>query len=539
VTLSVCAGLVISLASDAREQLEIVHDNMAGSVAMANAQSALWELRYGFPQFMVLDAAGKQKIVDEEPKLRNRVNDAFKVYAGLQLSAEEREAFEKMKGVFNQYMDARPKWFQLMNEGKLDEAREWRAATTTPFGAATVKAFLGQAELQVKASQAREQVAINLLQRDRAITLGVLLAALLSTLAIMFWSARAIMKSIGAEPHEAAAIADRIAAGDLTQTVTAREGDRSMMAALQRMQNQLRWIVGNIRNSSDSIRQGTGEITAGNQNLSQRTEEQASALEETSASMQQMTATVGQNAQNARKANELAAQASGVAAKGGEVVREAVGTMNGITQSSKKIADIIGVIDGIAFQTNILALNAAVEAARAGEQGRGFAVVASEVRSLAQRSAAAAKEIKDLITDSVAKVDAGSRQVNDAGRTMEEIVSSVKSVTGLISEITAASQEQAQGIEQVSETMTQLEKVTQQNAAMVEEASAAAASLEEQAIALTNAVAAFRLPDAPARPPARLTESFERPTPADNHAAVRRQYAGVVNPKENPAWLPS
>jgi methyl-accepting chemotaxis protein len=182
-----------------------------------------------------------------------------------------------------------------------------------------------------------------------------------------------------------------------------------------------------------------------------------------------------------------------VAAKGGEVVRQAVGTMNGITESSKKIADIIGVIDGIAFQTNILALNAAVEAARAGEQGRGFAVVASEVRSLAQKSAAAAKEIKDLITDSVAKVNAGSQQVNDTGRTMEEIVASVKKVTSLIAEITAASQEQAQGIEQVSETMTQLEKVTQQNAAMVEEASAAAGSLEEQSRALASAVSVFRL----------------------------------------------
>jgi methyl-accepting chemotaxis protein len=255
------------------------------------------------------------------------------------------------------------------------------------------------------------------------------------------------------------------------------------------------------------------EIAQGNSDLSSRTEEQASALEETSASMQQMTATVGQNAQNAKKVNELAAQASGIAAKGGEVVREAVGTMNGITESSKKIADIIGVIDGIAFQTNILALNAAVEAARAGEQGRGFAVVASEVRSLAQRSAAAAKEIKDLITDSVAKVDAGSRQVNDTGRTMEEIVASVKKVTSLIAEITAASQEQAQGIEQVSETMTQLEKVTQQNAAMVEEASAAAGSLEEQSKELASAVSAFQLS-------AEHLTSNARPVEAKKPAAV-------------------
>jgi methyl-accepting chemotaxis protein len=292
---------------------------------------------------------------------------------------------------------------------------------------------------------------------------------------MLLWSVRHVMRAIGAEPSAAVAVAERIAGGDLTRAVPAAAGDRtSLMAALARMQEQLRQIVGNIRASSDSIGAGSGEITAGNENLSQRTEQQASALEETSAS----------------------AQASGVAAKGGEVVREAVGTMNGITQSSKKIADIIGVIDGIAFQTNILALNAAVEAARAGEQGRGFAVVASEVRSLAQRSAAAAKEIKDLITDSVSKVNAGSQQVNDTGRTMEEIVASVKKVTGLIAEITAASQEQAQGIEQVSGTMTQLEKVTQQNAAMVEQASAAAGALQDQSKALASAVAAFQLPQA-------------------------------------------
>jgi len=235
------------------------------------------------------------------------------------------------------------------------------------------------------------------------------------------------------------------------------------------------------------------EIAQGNSDLSTRTEEQASALEQTSASMQQITATVGQNAQNAKQANELAAQASEIASRGGQAMQAVVTTMDGIAESSRKIADIIGVIDGIAFQTNILALNAAVEAARAGEQGRGFAVVASEVRSLAQRSAAAAKEIKGLITDSVAKVDAGSAQVDSAGATIEEIVGSVKKVTGLIAEITATSQEQAQGIGQVSETMTQLEKVTQQNAAMVEEASAAAGSLEEQSKALASAVGVFQL----------------------------------------------
>jgi methyl-accepting chemotaxis protein len=322
-----------------------------------------------------------------------------------------------------------------------------------------------------------------------------LLAIVALALAISIGIALVMSRRIVRPLHEAIGVAGRIAAGDLTSRIRADGADETaaLSRALRDMNESLKRIVTGVRSGTDLVGTASREIAQGNADLSTRTEQQASALEETSASMQQMTATVGQNAQNAKKANELAAQASSVAAKGGEVVREAVGTMNAITDASKKIADIIGVIDGIAFQTNILALNAAVEAARAGEQGRGFAVVASEVRNLAQRSAAAAKEIKDLITDSVSKVDAGSRQVNDAGRTMEEIVSSVKKVTGLIAEITAASQEQAQGIEQVSETMTQLEKVTQQNAAMVEEASAAAGSLEEQSKALSSAVAAFRL----------------------------------------------
>ncbi len=319
---------------------------------------------------------------------------------------------------------------------------------------------------------------------------GIVLLVALS--AVLVWlMARSITVPLG----EAVRVAAALAKGDLSQKVEVRSKDEigQLMMALRGTVGQLAAIVGRIKESSDLVNTASCEIAQGNADLSSRTEEQASALEETSASMQQMTATVSQNAENAKKANELAATASDVAFKGGEAVREVVGTMNGITQSSKKIADIIGVIDGIAFQTNILALNAAVEAARAGEQGRGFAVVASEVRSLAQRSAAAAKEIKDLITDSGSKVDAGSRQVNDAGRTMEEVVASVRKVTALIGEIAAASQEQAQGIEQVSETMTQMEKVTQQNAAMVEQASAAAGSLEEQAQVLSSAVAVFEL----------------------------------------------
>ena len=331
-------------------------------------------------------------------------------------------------------------------------------------------------------------------ERARRIYLLLLAAAVIAGVAGGFIIIRSLTKQLGGEPAYAAHIAGQIAAGDLTVSVKAIGGDSgSLLAAMHRMQQRLRATVQLIKKTSNSVNQGAREIAAGNSELSSRTEEQASALEQTAASMEQMTATVSQNAENAKQANQLAAQAAGVAVQGGAAVRDVVATMQGITQSSKKIADIIGVIDGIAFQTNILALNAAVEAARAGEQGRGFAVVASEVRNLAQRSAAAAKEIKNLIADSVGKVEAGSRQVDAAGEKIEAVVGAVKQVSTLIAEIAAASQEQSQGIVQVSETVTQLEKVTQQNAAMVEQASAAAVSLEQQAGQLAEAVAVFRV----------------------------------------------
>ncbi|MDE2389249.1 MAG: methyl-accepting chemotaxis protein, partial [Betaproteobacteria bacterium] len=248
-----------------------------------------------------------------------------------------------------------------------------------------------------------------------------------------------------------------------------------------------------VRTGANQIATASGEIASGNSDLSQRTEEQASSLEETASSMEELTSTVRQNADNARQANQLAAGASEVAVKGGTVVGQVVQTMSSINESSKKIVDIISVIDGIAFQTNILALNAAVEAARAGEQGRGFAVVATEVRTLAQRSAAAAKEIKELISDSVVKVEDGTRLVDEAGATMDEIVNAVKRVTDIMSEISAASQEQSSGIEQVNQAVTQMDEVTQQNAALVEEAAAAAESMQDQTQALTQAVSTFKL----------------------------------------------
>ncbi|EFF45378.1 chemotaxis protein [Xanthomonas citri pv. aurantifolii str. ICPB 11122] len=279
-------------------------------------------------------------------------------------------------------------------------------------------------------------------------------------------------------------------------------------------------IVGRIKHSTLAINTAAGEIAAGNNDLSQRTEQQAANLEETAASMEELTSTVKQNAEHARQANQLAIGAAGVASHGGNVVGQVVTTMSGIETSSKKIAEIISVIDGIAFQTNILALNAAVEAARAGEQGRGFAVVASEVRTLAQRSAGAAKEIKGLIDDSVSKVAEGSALVNQAGSTMAEIVSSVQRVTDIMSEISAASQEQSAGIEQVNQTVTHMDEATQQNAALVEEATAAARSMEEQAQQLTEAVAQFRL--------SAELEAVTRATPVVRHIAAKRPAAASM-----------
>ncbi|WP_324780773.1 methyl-accepting chemotaxis protein [Thiobacillus sedimenti] len=331
-------------------------------------------------------------------------------------------------------------------------------------------------------------------QRMLTITLVLVGLAVVVAGGIVFWLVRHIMKQLGGEPAYAVEVARAISAGDFSRAVVLEKGDTSsLLHAINAMRQNLTGTVGEIRHSAETIAVASREIASGNADLSSRTESQASSLEETASSMEELTSTVKQNAENARQANQLVVSTADVAAKGGAVVGQVVDTMASIKDSSRKIADIIGVIDGIAFQTNILALNAAVEAARAGEQGRGFAVVASEVRSLAQRSASAAKEIKTLIEDSVGKVDAGSELVDEAGKTMDEIVTSVKRVTDIMSEIAAASQEQSAGIEQVNQAVGQMDEMTQQNAALVEEAAAAAESLQDQAAKLAEAVAAFKL----------------------------------------------
>jgi methyl-accepting chemotaxis protein len=345
-------------------------------------------------------------------------------------------------------------------------------------------------------------------------TLATLLAC-----ALAYWATRSITLPL----TRAVQVARTVASGDLTSRIEVSSNDETgqLLQALQDMNQSLLRIVGEVHNGSDTIASASSQIAAGNLDLSSRTEEQASSLEQTASSMEELTSTVKQNADNARHAYGLALAASQVATKGGAVVSQVVDTMVSINHSSKKIADIIGVIDSIAFQTNILALNAAVEAARAGEQGRGFAVVATEVRNLAHRSADAAHEIKSLIGDSLEKVALGAQLVSQAGSTMQDVVDSVKRVTDVMNEITAASQEQTTGIEQVNQAIIQMDHVTQQNAALVEQAAAAAAALQDQAAHLVHVVSVFKLDasTAPAPAPARLASRTASPASSARRAA--------------------
>ncbi|MFM0058391.1 methyl-accepting chemotaxis protein [Paraburkholderia phytofirmans] len=429
---------------------------------------------------------------------------------------------EKGKATFSELDQGWHDYIEAFNEmkGRINAAglQDQAALTAYLLGEYHEKGFrtlvLMGTLVDVKQADAQTTALSNdhVYEQGRNLMLVLVVLSLLIGVGIGVWLARSLMRQLGGEPSTAADLARSVAAGDLSVSIDLRRGDtQSLMASLKAMRDALSRVVAEVRENAEGVATASAQIAQGNLDLSSRTEEQAASLEETASSIEELTAAVRHNTDNAKQAATLAGTASGIAQQGGEVVGRVVDTMRDISGSSAKMSEIIGVIEGIAFQTNILALNAAVEAARAGEQGRGFAVVAGEVRALAQRSASAAKEIKDLIADSVNRVEMGSTLVEQAGGTINEIVASVKRVTDIVGEISSASQEQSTGIEQVNQAVNQMDRVTQQNAALVEEASAAAQSMAQQAQGLRAAVAFFKVDDrrasvSPANVPAKETQ---------------------------------
>ncbi len=403
----------------------------------------------------------------------------------------EQEIFDRFLALNDEFMRLHTSMLSLSREMKKEDARALAVGTSAKVMTEMMLVLDKMVSINTDGGARSSASADATYAASRASLIGLLVGAVVIGILLALWVARSVARPLIA----AVGVARQVAAGDLTAHIVVQSKDETgqLMQALKDMNASLQNLVGQVRSGTDNIATASSQIAAGNQDLSSRTEQQASSLEETASSMEELTSTVKQNADNARQANTMALSSSSIAIEGGKVVSEVVGTMASINASSRKIVDIIAVIDGIAFQTNILALNAAVEAARAGEDGRGFAVVATEVRNLAQRSAAAAKDIKVLIGDSVEKVEAGSKLVDQAGRSMDDIVASITRVTDIMSEITAASSEQSVGIEQVNQAIAQMDQVTQQNAALVEEAAAAAEAMQEQAASLSAVVSIFKL----------------------------------------------
>ena len=480
------------LATVNRAADEIGNDWMPSAIEAMGMKESISRMRSQEAQLSTADNP------EDAKKYQDRTNEAIEQFkkhhtASLKYADQpgEKQVLDEALAAFNDYVQISNKIGNLAREGNSAGAV---ALLRTDSSKANKKIRdLVDKVVDDHISGGKQAFAESSATYKRAQTwvVGVIIVAIVIGMILAIWLARIVSTPL----QEAVEFAESIAHGDLTRNIVPSSACETgqLIQALSEMNSSLLKVVGEVRLGTGQIHDAATEIANGNLNLSQRTEEQASSLEETASSMEEITSTIKHNSDNARQANILAQSATSVAEKGGGVVSEVVTTMNSINESSRKIVDIISVIDGIAFQTNILALNAAVEAARAGEQGRGFAVVASEVRSLAQRSASAAKEIKELINDSVEKVSQGSRLVDSAGSTMQEVVESVKRVSDMISEITAAGQEQSTGVDQINNAIMQMDGVTQQNAALVEEAAAAAATLQEQAENLVKVVSVFKL----------------------------------------------
>ncbi len=499
---------------------DMVARDMQARVNAAITWAGLTETNAARTQALIVsnDAAVETEFKDVIAATSAKISEVQKSLESMALSDADKAQMARIAAARKTMIDLRGEARKLKSEGQQDQAVALVTQRYNPAVAAylgTLRDFVQQQQQQAESRQQAMAAERMLTVKIAAVAVGLLLLAIIV-------GAHFLIGSIQRPLEQANGLAERIASGDLSQSVAVTRGDEfgDLLRSLYAMSDALGRMVHQVRQSTDSIAIASAEIATGNHDLSARTEQTSSNLQETAAAMEEFTSTIQQSAGSAQQASSLAASATGVARRGGEVVTQVVSTMEDINHSSKKIADIIGVIDSIAFQTNILALNAAVEAARAGEQGRGFAVVASEVRSLAQRSAEAAKEIKQLITASVDKVETGSRLVSDAGTTMTDIVQSVQRVTDMIGEITAASSEQSAGVQQVNQAIGNLDQMTQQNAALVEQSAAAAQSLREQADQLAQVVSRFKV-NAASYAPAQAAIEAARASAAKGGSAAR------------------
>ena len=493
-TAALGATALVGLKSVDGEAIALSEKWLKGVGALSDARSLAVEYReFEIKHSRTADGSYHAEYEDKMKEAGKSLQALFTGYQGRVSGDDETALTQKMTAAWAAYQQASEKVIKLGRDKQQVDAADIADGLSSMAFEEVVSSLNGLIQFNYDGGESSAEHVKTVYDQARFAVIGLLGLSLAIGVGLATVITRNMLRQLGGEPRTAVNIARAVAEGDLTTAIHLKRGDTdSLLAWLQAMQEGLSKAVTDVRRSSDYVSHASGEIASGNQDLSSRTEQQASELQETAATMEQLGTTVRNNADNARQASDLAQRASSVAVQGGEVVGSVVQTMKGINESSRKIGDIIGVIDAIAFQTNILALNAAVEAARAGEQGRGFAVVAGEVRNLAQRSAEAAKEIKTLIGASVERVEQGSALVDQAGTTMQEVVASIRRVSEIVGEISAASSEQSAGVAQVGQAITRMDQGTQQNAALVEQSAAAADSLKQQALQLVESVAVFK-----------------------------------------------